>query len=74
MRYYLCHYKRVKVLKFMQNTFLNKFNAWAIKSNLGKVGTFPVDMSHHLPKTRMCCMRGTKFFAPYCVEKINRMI
>ena len=35
-----------KQLKFMQNTFLNKFNAWAIKSDLGKVGTFPVNMSH----------------------------
>ena len=51
MRYHLCHYKRVKAttvspesrkqLKFMQNTFLNKFNAWVIKSDLGKVGTFP---------------------------------
>ena len=40
-----------KQLNFMQNncrnTFLNKFNAWANKSGLGKVGTFPVDMSHH---------------------------
>ena len=33
-----------------RNTFLNKFNAWAIKSDLGKVGTFPVNMSHRLPK------------------------